>query len=172
MKKPVEQRIKEYMMATYKDSFDIRSTQKNLGEIECIKHYTNQDDVHFIRYGLDLMHAKEIKGYQFNRMGSFVRATPDYIVIGKQAKLVEAKCGGTHIKMKRDDLNQYFKWNIEMPVEIFCFSTTENEFSQVTMKDLTALIKKNKYPKKTYWDNDKEYYEVPYSDLKPLNQLK
>ena len=160
-------------MITYKDSFKDRAKAGNPGEDACISYYEKKKGVHFIKYGLDLMDAVGvITGKDFVKMGSFVTATPDYITIGKSAKLVEAKYGGQVIRMKLKDLKEYYQWNKKMPVEIFCYSTKRKDFTQVRLEDIIHLIKKYKYPVEMYHDNGKEYYPIPFEDLKKYNTIR
>ena len=89
-----------------------------------------------------------------------LRNTPDYMVLHRQATLVEAKGCHDILRLKLDDMVSYDWWVKTCPLSVFVYSTYYGQHKLVKyeeLKDLALTCKKN-----IYEDNNKEYYEIPW----------
>lgn len=117
--------------------------------------YAKKNNLIYQKYGFD----RGIPKYYL--VPSFVTCTPDFLVIGEKAVLVEAKGTGRadHIKIKQHDLEQLELWNAIIPVYFFLYDSHLDKHCLMWYNDLVRLTKG--VPWDTYPDNHKKYYKIP-----------
>lgn len=115
------------------------------------------------KFGFDQLHS-EIKGWDFNKIPKFIRNRPDYIVISSKAKFVEVKGGTDTIRVKESDLKSYDKWNKEMDVYYFFYSSTRKTHRWKKHTEVMELL--NKCEKGQFHDHTKDdkkiYYKIDW----------
>lgn len=119
------------------------------------RDYAEKNNLTCTKYGPD----RGVK--RFYMVDPFVASTPDFIVIGKHASLVEAKGTGkaNHVKVKQDNLEQLGKWNKIMPVSFFFYDSSLDKYAIMCYNDVVEVSKSS--PTGTYPDNNRLYYMLP-----------
>ena len=147
-------------MPDHTQSFEERSKDDQAEEY--FVSWAEKNKLIFTRYGFDLK-TSGISGKDFIKIPKFIRCSPDYLVIGKEARLVEVKGGTNMIRMKMSDLQSYDKWNNEMQVYYFFYSSHYKTHKIKKHEELLEVVKKcdvgqfhdhNKYDKKLYYKID------------------
>ena len=145
------------------DKYDTVSVRMEADDIaaEQFELYCNNKNVEYGKYGLD---NKIEKAYKLSR---FVRNTPDYIVVNKDAFLVEVKGCKKYLGLKIKDVEQYKLWNQKMNLCYFFYSITYKEHKIVEHKnlmELTATAEIKQYPDYNKYD-DKLYYSIYWKSI-------
>ena len=119
------------------------------------RDYAEKNKLSYTTYGPD----RGVK--RFYMVDPFVSSTPDFIVIGKHASLVEAKGTGksNHVKVKQDNLEQLEKWNKIMPVSFFFYDSSLDKYAIMCYNDVVEVSRSS--PTGIYPDNNRLYYMLP-----------
>ena len=147
-------------MPDHTQSFKERSKDDQAEEY--FVSWAKRNKLIFTRYGFDLK-TSGISGKDFIKIPKFIRCSPDYLVIGKEARLVEVKGGTNFLRLKVSDLTCYDKWNKEIGVYYFFYSSHYKAYKIKEHKEVLEVIKKcdvgqfhdhTKYDKKLYYKID------------------
>ena len=166
-------------MADRTNTFQERRNQitkeGNPAEIKCEEFYSrNKKHYHFIRYGLDQMSNYDMTWGDWEKIGSFVKKTPDYLIIeknGDASYLLEAKgCKGKFM-LKKEDWEQYDMWDYadlkEATLVFYIYDFSSNTQKHVKMEKLRKLVKSDNY-KWVEIDKDtrpKDVMFIPFQEL-------
>jgi hypothetical protein len=150
---------------SYKANFFKRNVME-VGEKKAYDYYKGKN-IFIVRYGLDLLNSG-IGAERFCKIPKIVRSTPDFIAINHGFAFVEVKAfKGAYLRLKLDDLEAYNFWAGVGGFVFFIWSVTNNKSCQIRYENMVKLINKNKYKTDKYPDNNKEYYLIPWEDIKP-----
>jgi hypothetical protein len=145
--------------------------KENIAEKILVDKYKDDDNVLIIKYGLDLLHV-DMPMDMFCKIPTTIRKTPDYIMIHRDSGtpyFVEAKGCKIYLKLKLEDLESYYRWNrtmgTDMTLLLFVYDSNTKTDTFVSLAKINLLIKRHGYTKKKFFDNNKEYYEIPYSHI-------
>jgi len=143
----------------------------NIAEDFLVNLYKDDNNVLLIKYGLDLLHV-DMPMDKFCKIPEVIRKTPDYIMVHNDrsnAYFLEVKGCKIFLKLKLEDIEAYRSWhrtmNSSMDFIMFIYDTNTKTYLFITLSRLRYLIKCKEYSIKKFFDNKKEYYEIPYSDL-------
>tara|TARA_R110002020_G_scaffold465412_1_gene686792 strand:+ start:306 stop:767 length:462 start_codon:yes stop_codon:yes gene_type:complete len=150
---------------SYKMDFKTRNNNP-VGEGKAEEYY-KQKGVFLERYGLDLLDSGISVG-DFCKIPKVIRNTPDYIAINKGFAFVEVKAfKGRFLRLKLEDMESYNFWSGMGGLVFFFWSIDYSANTQIRYENMVKLINKNSYEIQKYEDNNKEYYLIPWGDLKP-----
>ena len=147
-------------MPNHKEDYHQRN--KNNTAEDYFDEWAEKNNLIFERFGFDQLNSN-IQGSDFGKIPKFIRNRPDYVVIGKKAQFVEVKGGTDKIRMKQSDLKSYSKWNEEMELYYFFYSSQYKTHKIIKHEDLLKVLKKcdvgqyhdhTKYDKKLYYKID------------------
>lgn len=136
-----------------------------IGEKKAEEYYKGKG-IFIERYGLDLLDSGLSKG-AFCKIPEIIRNTPDFIAINDGFAFVEAKAfKGAYLNLKLCDMESYYFWSGLGGFVFFIWSVDMNRGTQIRYENMMKLINDNKYSTGKYRDNNKEYYKVPWVDIK------
>ena len=92
-----------------------------------------------------------------------LRNTPDYMVLHRQATLLEAKGCHDILRLKLEDCESYDWWVKICPLSVFVYSTQHAKHKLVKYEDLIAKAETCEID--VYDDNGKEYYKIPWIEI-------
>ena len=144
---------------SYQDSFEIRN-KRMTAEDEC-QAYLKKNDIPYTRYGFDALFS--VSWQKFKMIPQVLRNTPDYMVLHRQATLLEAKGCHDILRLKLDDCDSYDWWVKICPLSVFVYSTKYGKHKLVKYEDLRA--KALTCDIAIYEDNGKEYYKIPWIEI-------
>lgn len=126
----------------------------NEAEIYAEKWFVD-NEYKFVKYGFDEKHDKVEKDIWF-KLPQFIRSTPDYIVLGKNLVFVEVKGYRKEIKLKMVDIQQYKKWQEELPLFVFLRNFDTGENTWLSYESIMEQLPSCRTG--VYEDNGQEYY--------------
>lgn len=144
---------------SYKDSFEKRNS-RTTAEDECEKWLTKHK-ILYTRYGFDCLFS--VPWQKFKMIPQVLRNTPDYMVLHRQATLLEAKGCHDILRLKLEDCDSYDWWVKICPLSVFVYSTKYGKHKLVKYEDL--LAKAHTCPIDMYEDNGKEYFKIPWIEI-------
>ena len=148
-------------MADHTQPFDVR--RKNNAAESLFEDKCNENEIRFIRYGLDQLNSG-IPGGQFITIEKMIRYTPDYIMFAKGTCFVEVKGCKDELGMKLENVEHYGYWNEIMNLMYFFYSTTYKQYKFIKHDDFLNIA--GGCEVKRYPDNNREYYCVPWEIIK------
>ena len=143
-------------MPSHNQSFNMRNVT-NVAEEKCLEYF-KENKITYTRYGFDCI--KEISGKDFMKIPHKLRATPDYMIFGKSAHLLEVKGCYDLLRLKLDDMKAYNFWQTLANLYIFVYSTKVDSHKIVPFSKLVDVSGQCKID--YYEDNGKAYYKIPW----------
>ena len=147
---------------SYKDSFEKRN-KRMTAEDECEKWLTKHN-ILYTRYGFDALFS--VPWQKFKLVPQVLRNTPDYMVLHRQATLLEAKGCHDILRLKLEDCESYDWWSKICPLSVFVYSTYYETEKLVKYEKLMSLAKTCLTG--IYEDNGKEHYLIPFDKIKEI----
>ena len=144
---------------SYRDSFKTRN-KRMTAEDECVK-YLEKHNILYTRYGFDALFS--VPWQKFKMIPQVLRNTPDYMVLHRQATLLEAKGCHDILRLKLEDCESYDWWVKICPLSVFIYSTYHAKHKLVKYEDLIAKAETCEID--VYEDNGKEYYKIPWIEI-------
>ena len=145
----------------YEQSFNKRN-QTIIAE-PMAEEYFKSKGLTYTRYGFDALF--DLDRNDFIKIPSVLRSTPDFMVIGENASLVEAKGCIWAFRLKVDDLKLYEWWDKLCTLYIFVYSTAHKTHKIRGLKQINDIISGPNCTVDTYPDNGKLYYKIPFKEL-------
>ena len=141
---------------SYKDNFKTRN-KRLIAEEMCVS-YLKEKNITYTRYGFDCLF--DIKPRDFMKIPKNLRSTPDYMVIAKEAYLLEVKGCHDVLRLKLDDMQSYNFWDNIVKLYVFIYSTKDRCHKIMSFDKLSEIAYGCKIG--IYEDNGKGYYKVPW----------
>jgi len=131
----------------------MQNKKENSAEYKCEDFYLKRSNTFsLIRYGLDQWANPDMTWNNWEKIKPFIRKTPDYIIISKEKNesyLLEAKGCKTNFMLKKEDWEQYDKWDWidseENNLVFFIYDFVSRNQKHVKMSKMNELVRSGKY---------------------------
>tara|TARA_R100000664_G_scaffold15236_1_gene23717 strand:+ start:305 stop:769 length:465 start_codon:yes stop_codon:yes gene_type:complete len=154
----------------------MKHSGKNPSELKCEEFYSKRKNSFIlIRYGLDQWANPDMTWNNWEKIKPFIRKTPDYIIVSKeknQSYLLEVKSAKETFMLKKEDWEQYDKWDWidsdEDNLIFYIYDFESKTQKHVKMSKIRKIVKSGEY--KWEWiDEDtprpKEVMYIPFELL-------
>ena len=154
------------MEQDYQKTYEERNTDRvNLAEVKARKYY-EEKGYYVTRFGFDEKNENVPKEY-FKLIPAKIRNMPEYVIVGKECWLLEAKGCRDILRVKLEDMTGYEFWNGVCKMAIFIYSFKYNHCYIVSYQRLKEFVLSgdSTVTKEKYHDNNKEHYAMPVGEL-------
>ncbi len=157
---------------SYKDSYEKRKLYGNNSESVFI-NYCNTNNIIYTSFGIEpFLEYYKIKysDHKYKSLSNQLKKQPDYIIFSNNNfSFIECKSSGVDenkeyvLRIKEDDINGYYYWNIFKPLYIFVTYNFNTESFFISLENLILEMKRTK--QEVYQDNQLKYRTIYIKEL-------